>query len=251
MTKEAKSTKTRKTVAADPALEAVLKEEDAGAGQDQEDIESPIGQDPAIEKSVVDHNHGKKYRQLVNGLDLKAHYSKTEALELVKKTAKVNFDATVELNVKLSVSNIRNLIVLPFGTGKNRRVQKVTVDNLNDFLQQVEGGKFDFEVVVATPEVMPKLSKVAKILGPRGLMPNPKSGTVTTDIEKAAQEFAGGRIEYKQDKGGVVHLPIGKVSMSTDQLSANLEAVLTSLPQPKITSLVISSTMGPALRLNR
>lgn len=193
--------------------------------------------------------HGKKHRDAVKDLDLSVPYTPTEAFELVKKTSYSKFNGTVEVHIKLSVQNQRGVISLPAGTGKERRVMAATLDTIDDLIRDVEAGKINFDVLVATPDAMPKLSKLAKILGPKGLMPNPKSGTVTTDIEKAKQEFAGGRVEFKQDKGGVIHLGLGKVSFATEALLENLNALLAAIPQPKITSIVLASTMGPGVKV--
>lgn len=285
----------------DQALTDVLQEPGAGASEEEIDIESPIGEDAAIEASALNTEkyadeinaessgeiveeapevievaaekepaeakkdkklvkasveqkrkkplHSKKYRNAVKDLDLTQSYSKEEAVALVKKTSYTSFDATVEVHIKLSVQNQRGIITLPSGTGRERKVAVVTSDNIEDMLTSIEAGKIDFDILVATPDVMPKLSKVAKILGPKGLMPNPKSGTVTADTEKAKHEFSGGRVEFKQDKGGVVHLAIGKVSFSDEQLLENLHALLAALPAPKITTISLSSTMGPGIRV--
>lgn len=193
--------------------------------------------------------HGKKHRASVKDLDLSVLYAPTEALELVKKTSYSKFDGTVEVHIKMSIQNQRGVIGLPAGTGKERKVMAATVDTIEDLIRDIEAGKINFDVLIATPEVMPKLSKLAKILGPKGLMPNPKSGTVTPDVEKAKEEFAGGRVEFKQDKGGAIHLGIGKVSFATDALLQNLNALLAAIPQPKITSIVLASTMGPGVKV--
>ncbi len=191
----------------------------------------------------------KKYLAAVKDLDLKATYPVDEALELVKKTSYTKFDGTVEAHIAVAAENQRGIITLPAGTGKERKVAAATLESIDDIVKQVEAGKINFDVLIAMPDVMAKLSKVARVLGPKGLMPNPKSGTVTTDVEKAKAEFAGGRVEYKQDKGGVVHQAIGKVSFTHEQLKSNLETLLHALPQPKITSLALTSTMGPGIKV--
>lgn len=194
--------------------------------------------------------HGKKYRKIVEEIDLTVPYKKEEAVMLVKKTSVAKFDATVEIHVKVKLPNIRGVVSLPAGTGKERKVVAVTAANVEDFVKDVEAGKMNFDIVVATPDSMAKLSKVARVLGPRGLMPNPKSGTVTPDVDKAIAEFSSGRIEYKQDKGNVIHLGIGKVSMDDEALLQNLNALLHALPAGKIGSVVLSSTMGPGVKVS-
>lgn len=253
----------------DEALNEVLAEPTAGASDTEIDIESTAGEDKEVEESAKpvkkaakvakkEHvqgprhfPHGKKYKNAVAEIDLEQQYSKTDAIMLVKKTSYAKFDATVEAHVKVNADNIRGVVHLPSGTGKTKRIAVFAGPDLDEMIKKVEAGTVDFDIALATPESMPKLSKVAKILGPRGLMPNPKSGTVTTDIEKAKAEFASGRVEYKQDKGKVIHQAIGKVSMTDEQLLTNLDVLLNALPQTKITNISLSSTMGPGIKVLR
>jgi large subunit ribosomal protein L1 len=232
---------------ADEAESLAEEEQEAEVAEELEE-EKPKHKTAAIQvrKAPV---HGKKYRNAVKDIDLTTNYPKEEAIDLVKKTSTVKFDASVEVHIKLTISNQRGTIVLPSGTGKEKIVKLVSAADVEDFVKDVEAGKLGFDVVVATPDAMPKLAKVAKLLGPKGLMPNPKSGTVTTDLEKAKAEFASGRVEYKQDKGNVIHLAIGKVSFETTSILDNLNVLLAALPAPKITSVVLSSTMGPGVRV--
>jgi large subunit ribosomal protein L1 len=232
---------------ADEAESMAEEEQEAEAAEEQE-VEKPKHKAVAIQvrKAPV---HGKKYRNAVKDIDLTTNYPKAEAIELVKKTSTVKFDASIEVHIKLTISNQRGTIVLPAGTGKEKIVKLVSASDVEEFVASVEAGKLGFDVVVATPDAMPKLAKVAKLLGPKGLMPNPKSGTVTADLEKAKAEFASGRVEYKQDKGNVIHLAIGKVSFENASILENLNVLLSALPAPKITSVVLSSTMGPGVRV--
>ncbi len=193
--------------------------------------------------------HGKNYRNIINDIDLNTKYTKAEAIDLVKKTSYTKFDGSVEAHIKVSISNQRGVITLPAGTGRERKIMAVTSANVEDMVKEFEAGKLDFDVLLATPDVMSKLAKVARILGPKGLMPNPKSGTVTADIEKAKLEFGSGRVEYKQDKGGVIHLSIGKVSFDAEKLLSNLDVLLAALPAPKIASVTLSATMGPGIKV--
>lgn len=193
--------------------------------------------------------HGKKYRAAIKDLDLKSLYSKEEAIELAKKTSYTSFDGSVEVHIKLSVQNQRGVITLPSGTGRERTIAAATSENIDDMVKAIEAGKLDFDILLATPDVMAKLAKVARILGPKGLMPNPKSGTVTADIDGAKKEFNSGRIEYKQDKGGVIHRAIGKVSFDSAKLVLNLDTLLAALPAPKIESITLSATMGPGIKV--
>ncbi|HEY5442587.1 MAG TPA: 50S ribosomal protein L1, partial [Candidatus Saccharimonadales bacterium] len=187
-------------------------------------------------------------------------YALEEAVALAKKTSHVKFDATVELHVNLGVDprqadqNIRDNLVLPAGTGKDVRVAVAS----DELLASLDKGVIDFDVLVATPNFMPKLGKYARTLGPRGLMPNPKSGTVTTDIDKAVAEAKAGRVEYRVDSTGIVHLGIGKVSFEAPQLLENVQAVLSSLKANKPQSVKgtylktahLTTTMGPSITID-
>ncbi|HWB39162.1 MAG TPA: 50S ribosomal protein L1 [Candidatus Saccharimonadales bacterium] len=187
-------------------------------------------------------------------------YTLEEAVALAQKTSHVKFDATVELHVNLSVDprhadqNIRDNLVLPAGTGK-----KVTVAVADDaLLEKLEKGTVDFDVLVSTPEFMPKLGKYARLLGPKGLMPNPKSGTVTTDVDKAVAEAKAGRVEYRVDSAGIVHLGVGKVSFTPAQLTENIQAVLASIRAAKpgsvkgtyLKAAYLTTSMGPSVTMD-
>ena len=219
----------------------------------------------------------KGYRKSSELLDKNKVYSLREALDLAVKTSHVKFDATVELHVNLGVDprqadqNLRDTIVLPAGSGKTVRVavfadvddaataKKAGADIAggDEFLQQLDKGKFDFDILVATPTMMAKLGKYARVLGPKGLMPNPKSGTVTTDVAKAVTEAKAGRVEYRVDSTGIVHVGIGKVSFGASKLHDNVRAVLNSIKSNKPSSLKsayvksvhLATTMGPSIKV--
>ena len=215
---------------------------------------------------------GKKFREAAKLLEVGKTYSLTEAVELAQKTNSVKFDATVELHVNLSVDprhadqNIRDNLVLPAGTGKSVRVavfadddaKGADISGVETLTKSLEKGTIDFDVLISTPANMPKLGKYARTLGPRGLMPNPKSGTVTTDIAKAVKEAKAGRVEYRVDSTGIVHLGIGKVSFTAAQLSDNLQAVLASIKANKpssvksnyIKAVHLTTTMGPSITID-
>lgn len=220
---------------------------------------------------------GKKYREAAKHVDADKQYTLAEALELATKTSPTKFDATVELHVRLGVDprqadqNIRDNLVLPAGTGKAVRVAVFADEDIakeakkagadvagsDDFLAQLDKGTIDFDVLIATPNVMARLSKYARILGPKGLMPNPKSGTVTPDVVKAVSQAKAGRVEYRVDSTGIVHLGIGKVSFGTTKLSENLNAVLASIKGNKpasikgtyVKSVAITTSMGPSIKV--
>lgn len=220
---------------------------------------------------------GKKLRAASELIDKSREYSLVEAVELSVKTGTTKFDSTVELHINLNVDprqadqNIRDNLVLPSGTGKTVRVavladgdqlaaaKKAGADiaGSDDFLQQLDKGVIDFDLLIATPTMMPKLSKYARVLGPKGLMPNPKSGTVTPNVAKAIEESKAGRVEYRVDSNGIVHLGIGKVSFGAQKLTANLQAVMASIKANKpasvkgnyITAIHLATTMGPSIKI--
>ncbi|MDX2776004.1 50S ribosomal protein L1 [Streptomyces caniscabiei] len=220
---------------------------------------------------------GKNYRKAAELVEKDKTYSLTEALEIATKTSPVKFDASVEVHVRLGVDprqadqNIRTTVSLPNGTGKTVRVavfapeaeHKAAKDagadvvGDEDFIKQLEKEELNFDILVATPQYMPKLGKYARLLGPRGLMPNPKSGTVATDVAKAVSEAKAGKVEYRVDKQGIVHLSIGKVSFGTEKLAENAKAFFDSLQAQKPSSLKggyvkstsISTTMGPGIKV--
>jgi large subunit ribosomal protein L1 len=212
---------------------------------------------------------GKNFRKVAELVEKDKVYGLAEALELAQKTNPAKFDATVEVHVNLSVDprhadqNIRDNFVLPAGTGKTVRVaafddEKVAgadVSGIEAITKMLEKGQIDFDVLVATPAQMPKLGKFARVLGPRGLMPNPKSGTVTTDLAKAIKEAKAGRVEYRVDSTGIVHVGIGKVSFKKEDLLANAQALFASIKGNKPSSIKatyvkavhLTTSMGPSI----
>jgi len=214
---------------------------------------------------------GKNFRKAAELVEKDKAYGLAEALELAQKTNPVKFDATVEIHVNLNVDprhadqNIRDNLVLPAGTGKNVRVavfddEKIAgadISGIEAVTKLLEKGQLDFDVLVATPAAMPKLGKFARVLGPRGLMPNPKSGTVTTDLAKAVKEAKAGRVEYRVDSTGIVHVGIGKVSFKKADLLANAQALLTSIKGNKpasvkgsyVKAIHVTTSMGPSITI--
>lgn len=212
---------------------------------------------------------GKQFRAKAELVDKTKVYNLKEALELAVKTSPVKFDATVELHVNLNVNprhadqNLRDNLVLPAGTGKTVKVavfddatvEGADLSGVEAITKALEKGSIDFDVLIATPAQMPKLGKYARLLGPRGLMPNPKSGTVTNDVNKAVQEAKAGRVEYRVDSTGIIHLGVGKVSFGTDKLLQNAQAVYASLRNNKpasvkgvyVKAIHVSTTMGPSI----
>ncbi|MEK0317546.1 50S ribosomal protein L1 [Cohnella sp. 56] len=222
--------------------------------------------------------HGKKYQEAAKLIDRDATYEAAEAIELVKQAAKAKFDESVEVAVRLGVDprkqdqNVRGVVVLPHGTGKTQRVlvfakgeklkeaEAAGADYVGDtdLINKIQQGWFEFDVCVATPDMMSEVGKLGRILGGKGLMPNPKAGTVTNDVTKAVQEIKAGKIEYRLDKAGQIHAPIGKVSFDSAKLADNLKALVDALNRAKpsaakgvyLKNISISSTMGPGARLN-
>lgn len=189
---------------------------------------------------------GKKYRGVVALIDRSISYAPEAAIELVKQTATTGFDSAVELHAKVKTEGVRGTLVLPAGNGKTRRVALADEETI----EKIAAGTIDFDVLLATPAQMPKIAKYAKFLGPKGLMPSPKSGTVTENPEAAIAEINGGRVEYRADKTGVVHMSIGKVSFSTEKLAENYRAVEQVLLASKIQTISLASTMGPGVKVS-
>jgi len=219
---------------------------------------------------------GKKFRAAVGMVDRTRQYPIPDAVGLVKDSSFAKFDETVDVAVNLGVDPrhadqvVRGTVVLPHGTGKSVRVLVITQgDRVREaeaagadfvgieYIQKIKDGWLDTDVIVATPDVMGQLGQLGRVLGPRGLMPNPKAGTVTMDVGKAVREIKAGKIEFRVDKSGNVHAPVGKVSFSKDQLAANVQAFMDTIARVKpaaakgtyIRSATVSSTMGPGVRL--
>ncbi|HUY14423.1 MAG TPA: 50S ribosomal protein L1 [Terriglobia bacterium] len=217
---------------------------------------------------------GKKFEQSVKLVE-KAAYPIAEAIPLVKKAAFAKFDETVEVAMRLGVDPkhadqmVRGTVVLPHGLGKSKRVIVIASGDKvregreagadesggDDLVQRIQGGWMDFDAVVATPDMMKSVGRLGKVLGPRGLMPNPKTGTVTTDVEKAVREVKAGKVEFRVDKTGIIHCAVGKVSFDADKLTENAVALISSVVKAKpatakghyVKSIVVSSTMGPGV----
>ena len=223
--------------------------------------------------------HGKKYQDSVKLIDHLNQYDPAEACDLVCKTGKAKFDETVEIHVRLGVDprhadqQVRGAVVLPHGTGRSIRVlviaKGVKADEAKaagadyvgaeDMIAKIQQENwFDFDVCVATPDMMGLVGRIGRVLGPKGLMPNPKSGTVTMDVTKAIKDIKAGKVEYRLDKTAIIHCPIGKVSFGTEKLNENLTALMEAINKAKpaaakgtyVRSLYLSSTMGPSVRVN-
>ena len=221
---------------------------------------------------------GKKYANAAKKYDREHHHTPVEALDVVKSLASAKFDETVEIAVRLGVDPrkadqiVRGTVALPAGTGKTVRVAVFAagdaaqaardagadVVGADDLVERITGGFLDFDLAIATPDLMGMVGRLGRQLGPRGLMPNPKTGTVTTDVGRAVTEFKGGRVEYRTDKFGNIHVPIGKASFEREKLVANFKAVVDELNRAKPASakgkylrgITVSSTMGPGVKVD-
>ena len=220
---------------------------------------------------------GKKYSEAFKLVDRQTRYALADAVELVKKTSYAKFDATVEVAFRLNLDprkaeqNLRGAVSLPHGTGKEVRVLVITrgekaklaleagADYAGDvdYLDKIKSGWFEFDVIIATPDMMGELGKLGRVLGPKGLMPNPKTGTVTQDVEKTVKEFKAGKVEYRVDKVGNIQVPVGKVSFDNIKLAENIQTVYRQLMRVKpqtikgvyMQNVTLSSTMGPGVKV--
>ena len=243
------------------------------AKEDAEAENKPKGAKPVTRPLI--ERRGKNYRKAAEQIEKGKAYALKDAVELAVKTSPVKFDATVEAHVRLGVDprqadqNIRTTVVLPNGNGKTVRVAVFAPLDLakkaaaagadiaedEEFLKRLEKGEIAFDVLISTPQYMPKLGKYARMLGPKGLMPNPKAGTVTMDIEKAVKEAKAGKVEYRVDKQSIVHIGLGKVSFGADKLLANANVFFDSLKAQKpaslkgnyVKSIYLTTTMGPSV----
>ena len=220
---------------------------------------------------------GKKYQEKTKLVDQLKLYPPVEALQLVKKTASTKFDETVDLAMKLGVDvkknpSVRGTVSLPAGSGKSKKIAVLTkpdhfkeaeqagavVVGSEDLIEKIKNGFMDFDILIATPDMMGAAGKLGKILGTKGLMPNPKAGTVTPEVGKAVKEFKGGKVEFKMDKGGALHMVLGKASFTPDALLQNFKAAVSAINHVKpsglkgayIRSITISSTMGPGIKVD-
>ncbi len=221
---------------------------------------------------------GKKYIESVKAYDHSRQYDVNEAMGIVIDTAKAKFDETVEMHIRLGVDprqadqQVRGVLVLPNGTGKTKRVLVIAkgaradqalaagadLVGAEEMIAKIQGGWFDFDVVITSPDMMGLVGRIGKLLGPKGLMPNPKSGTVTMDIERAVREVKAGKVEYRLDKAAIIHCAIGKKSFGVEKLTENFNALLDAVIKAKpaaakgqyIKSVTVASTMGPGVKVN-
>jgi large subunit ribosomal protein L1 len=265
----------RSTKAVKAAEEKVAKESRKKLADDAESGEKK----PTVEQKPPrsrEERAGKKYREAAKQIDKTKTYNLAEAVDLATKTSPVKFDATVEMHFNLAVDpkqadqNVRDSVVMPHGTGRSVRIAVFAdaadaekakkagaeITGTDTITAALDKEQLDFDVLIAAPALMPKLGKYARLLGPRGMMPNPKSGTVTADVAKAVQEAKAGKVEYRVDQSGIVHIAIGKVSFGPQKLLENAQAIVSSVRAAKpasvkgiyVKSVFVSSTMGPSIK---
>lgn len=219
---------------------------------------------------------GKKFIEKAKLVDREKYYSPAEALQLVKQTARAKFDESIDLGMKLSADpkkhSVRGTVLLPAGSGKTKKVAVIAKEDkaseatkagadvvgADDLAEKIKGGFLDFDILIVTPDMMATVGKLGKILGPKGLMPNPKSGTVTMDIDKAVKEFKGGKTEFRMDKTSALHMILGKVSFEAADLEKNFDSALAAILQVKpsglktafVQSITISASMGPGVKID-
>jgi large subunit ribosomal protein L1 len=224
------------------------------------------------------HTYGKKYREAAQAIDADRFYAPAEAVSMARQASTAKFDATVEAHIRLGVDPrhadqmVRSSVLLPNGTGKVRRIAVFATGEKareaieagadvvggEDLVKKVQNGEIDFEVALATPDVMGLVGRLGKVLGPRGLMPNPKSGTVTFDIGKAVKDVQGGRVEFRVDRFGIIHVPVGKVSFDDDKLRENFAALMEAIVRAKpsaakgtyVRTVTLAPTMGPGVHVD-
>jgi len=221
---------------------------------------------------------GKKYADSLKSFDRETFYAPPEAINILKSIAKAKFDETIEIAIRLGVDPrkadqmVRGTVALPSGTGRDIRVAVFAagpaadearaagadIVGADDLAEQIEAGKMDFDLTIATPDMMPLVGRIGRTLGPRGLMPNPKTGTVTTDVGRAVSEFKGGKVEYRTDRFGNVHVQLGKASFTPEQIEANFRAVIDEIQRAKpasakgryIRKITVSTTQSPGVRID-
>lgn len=239
--KAAKKEEKQEEVKTEEAVESVKQEPAEG----EKTLEEPKREKKEFKKEQKEF-HSQKYQQIANLVDKTKVYSLSEALEILEKLQRRSFDETVELHINTPSTGISGSVTLPNGTGKKTRVA-VADDKL---IAEIEKGIINFDILVASPDLMPKLARVAKVLGPRGLMPNPKNGTITPNPEEVAKKYEGGQINFKTEaKSPIMHLTVGKMSFGKEKLSQNIDAFINAVKKQNIVNLTLKSTMSPGVKI--
>lgn len=237
--------------------EVEVPSETAEIKEEKEEIKAETTEAPAQEETKKEQKKAKKekfqkashsegYNNLATKVDPSKVYSLAEGLELLKSLQRGKFDETVELHINTATTGISGSVTLPHGTGKKTRVAIAT----EELIAEVEKGKIDFDILVAEPGMMPKLARVAKVLGPRGLMPNPKNGTITPKPEEVVKKYEGGQLNFKTEaKNPIMHLTVGKMSFGTEKLSENIESMVSAINKLNIVNITLKSTMSPGVKV--
>lgn len=244
------------------AREAAEARKSASESDEKQPVEAAKEEAAPVEKKKVvikqkatKQKHSEKYLAVAKEIDRTKKYALTEALTLLEKVKYTKFDETVELHINTTEKGISGSVTLPHGTGKEIRVvianAAVDAKHVDELIKEIESGQINFDVLVATPDTMPKLARVARVLGPRGLMPNPKNGTVTPKPEEIAKKFAGGQINFKTEaKFPLLHLAVGKISFGEKKLTDNIKAALGAIAAKQIKTVTLKSTMSPGIKLD-
>lgn len=269
--------KTKTKIIDDSQPEVEVKNKKSSKNESEAIGEAVTANTPEVNQEAAQHTSGvskekkaqkpgkakprsKKYQEKVLDLDRTKSYPVDEAVEQVKKLSYSKFEGSLEAHINTIQTGIRGLVSLPFASGKKLKIlafgpglkeeDGVTIGD-DSTIEEINKGKFDFDLVITTPDWMPKLAKAAKVLGPRGLMPNPKNGTITEDLKKAVEGFQAGKTEYKtESKAPVIHLGLGKLSQPTEELSANIKTLLQTLGKSKVKKVSLSPTMGPSVKVD-
>lgn len=214
-----------------------------------EGLDSSGSKPKKAQKPGKEKPRSKKYQEIIKDLDKTKTYSLNEAVDLVKKLSYTKFEATLEAHINTAQTGIRGLVSLPYASGRELKI--LAFEGSEEILADIEKGKINFDLIVTTPEWMPKLAKVARILGPRGLMPNPKNGTITQDLKKAVESFQAGKTEYKtESKAPVIHIAMGKLNQPTEELAANIKMLIQTLGKTRVKKVTLSPTMGPSVKVD-
>lgn len=230
----------------------------AKVAQAKEDLPATKQEAPAKKpkfKSAKKQKHSKSYITVAKIIDKNKKYSLHEALEILPKLKRAKFDETVELHINTLEKNVTGNFSLPYGTGKKIKIEIVdqteNPKHVEEIVKKVEDGNIDFDVLIATPDAMPRLARIARFLGPRGLMPNPKNGTITSKPDEVAKKFLGGQVNFKTEaKFPILHLTVGKISFGEKKLSENIKAALTAVQSKNIKNITLKSTMSPGIHLD-
>lgn len=245
--------------AEEPAETSEKKAEEKVADEPKKEAKAEKQSKAAAKKGKIKYR-SKKYQESREKIERNKLYPVNEATELVKEVSYTKFDGTLEIHINTSVKNVRGLVSLPFASGKKLKIaafgkgaEESGADLIGDdaLFADIEKGKLNFDVLITTPDWMPKFARAAKVLGPRGLMPNPKNGTISTDLKKVVAELQGGKVEYKSEpKANVIHLGIGKVSQPTEELTQNIKVLLSTIGKTRVKKATISPTMGPGIKID-